>query len=103
MKYRIAGGNELVFFIAQGHLRGANFAANADDFGAGDEVFAAPRPQVINTHIDGAEARHALHFFFTGHALESAISSRHCRSTTDAIEQRSNDAAVQDFLEGVAH
>ena len=57
-------GDELPLVVVQFHARHGDFVPGAQDVPRGDKVITEPRPQIVDTHVDGADLGKSL-----GHRL----------------------------------
>ncbi len=88
--------------VVQLHTGNGDLAASADDVGGGDELVAAPRPQVVHPQVDGAEAGEALLEVAGGEILQLVDAGGGDYHAARHIQQTGGDAAVQNVVEGVA-
>jgi hypothetical protein len=86
----------------QPHLRGADAAAQARDFGAGDEVAADALPQEIHPQVDRAHLDEAVHDLLGGLGGVLVGDGQHQRAAAHGVQRGGNHAAVQPAVVRVA-
>ena len=73
-----------------------------DNAGGGDKVRSGTRSQVIDAHIDGAEARKAFHLLFQAAGSDALGDAQKRHESRGHIQSRRYHATVQDVARVIA-